>query len=124
MRRFRFAIARGCVIGCALALPGAAHAQGFPTRPVTIICDAPAGSTPDVDTRFIGEGLSKIWGQQVITVNHPGGGGSIGARVAADAAPDGYTLYMPSLATFIAQPGVAPNLPLQLPRDFTAIGFT
>src|SRR5215469_1455353 len=126
MRRFRVrsAIARACVLGCALALAGAAQAQGFPTKPVAIICDAPAGSTPDVDTRFMAEGLGKIWGQQVITANHPGAGGSIGARAAAEAAPDGYTLYMPSLATFIAQPGAAPNLPLQLPRDFTAIGFT
>ncbi len=129
MRRSRRrAIARACVLvfvlGRALAPAGPAQAQGYPTRPVTIICDAPAGSTPDVDTRFIAEGLGKIWGQQVVTANHPGASGSIGARVASGAAADGYTLYMPSLATFISQPGAAPNLPLQLPRDFTAIGFT
>jgi len=98
--------------------------SAYPTKPVTILSDAAAGSTPDVDTRFIAEGLNKVWGQQVITVNRPGGGGSIGARAAAEAVADGYTLYMPVLATFIAQPGVAPNLPLQLPRDFLPIGFT
>jgi tripartite-type tricarboxylate transporter receptor subunit TctC len=103
----------------------AAHAQAsYPSKTVTIICDAAAGSTPDVDTRFFAEGLSKRWGQQVITVNHPGGGGSIGARAAAAAEPDGYTLYMPVLSDFVARPGIAPNLPLMLPRDFITLGFT
>src|SRR6516162_2888750 len=41
----------------------------------------------------------------------------------ADSPPDGYTLYMPVLSTFVSLPGAAPNLPIQLPRDFTAIGF-
>ena len=106
------------------AAAGAVQAQTYPSKPVTIITDAAAGSTPDVDTRFFAEGLSKIWKQQVITVNHPGGGGSIGARAAAEALPDGYTLYMPVLSDFVARPGIAPNLPLQLPRDFIALGFT
>ena len=106
-----------------LAAP-AAQAQDFPTKPVTIISDSPAGSTPDVDTRFFAEGLGRIWKQQVITVNHPGGSSSIGARAAAEAVPDGYTLYMPVLAAFVARPGIAPNLPLQVPRDFVVLGFT
>jgi tripartite-type tricarboxylate transporter receptor subunit TctC len=101
-----------------------AQAQDYPTKPVTIICESAAGSTPDVDTRFFAEGLGRIWKQQVITVNRPGGGGSIGARAAAEALPDGYTLYMPALSSFVALPGVAPNLPLQVPRDFTVLGFT
>src|SRR6202012_3601710 len=99
-----------------------AQAQGYPTKPVTIISDAAAGSTPDVDARFIADGLSKIWGQQVVVVDHPGASGGIAARLAAEAQPDGYTLYMPALATFITQPGQVPNLPLQVPRDFAAIG--
>ncbi len=111
-----------------VAIVAAAAAQAedahYPSKPVTIICDAAPGSTPDVDTRFIAEGLNKAWGQQVITVNHPGASGGIAARAAAEAQPDGYTLYMPALATFIAQPGQVPNLPLQLPRDFAPIGFT
>ena len=104
----------------------AAHAQAgdYPNRPVTIIADAAPGATPDVDTRFVAEGLGKIWGRQVAVINHPGANGSIAARAAADAAPDGYTLYMPTLSTFTALPTVAPNLPLKLPRDFLPIGFT
>ena len=118
-----FAMTGLCVALVASATPARAQAS-YPSKTVTIICDAAAGSTPDVDTRFFAEGLGRIWKQQVITVNRPGGGGSIGARAAAEALPDGYTLYMPALSDFVALPGVAPNLPLQLPRDFVALGFT
>ncbi len=110
----------------ASAAASAAHAQAgnYPEKPVTIISDAAAGAAPDVMTRFFAEGLSKIWGQQVVVVNRPGANGSIAARAAADAVNDGYTLYMPALSTFVALPTVAPNLPVKLPRDFQPIGFT
>jgi tripartite-type tricarboxylate transporter receptor subunit TctC len=105
---------------------GAARAQSgdFPSRPVTMISDAAAGSAPDIDARFTAEGLGKIWGQQVIVANHPGANGSIAARFASQAAADGYTLFMPALSTFASLPSVAPNLPIKLPRDFLPIGFT
>jgi tripartite-type tricarboxylate transporter receptor subunit TctC len=107
-----------------LAEPAWAQAGSYPNRTVTVIADAAPGATPDVDARFVAEGLGKIWGQQVIVINHPGANGSIAARAAAEAAPDGYTLYMPALSTFVAQPTVAPNLPVKLPRDFLPIGYT
>ena len=114
-------------LGLAVLLAStAARAQGraYPARTVTIICDAGAGSTPDVVARFTADGLTRLWGQQVVVVNHPGAGGSIAAHAAAEAAPDGYTLYMPALSAFVAEPGTAPNIPVVVPRDFTAIGFT
>ena len=64
-----------------------------------------------------------MWGQQVVVLNHPGAGGGIAARTAAQAAPDGYTLYMPASSAFVALPGLQANLPLDLPRDFVPIGF-
>jgi tripartite-type tricarboxylate transporter receptor subunit TctC len=113
---------------CLLTLPAASvvHAQAgnYPDKPVTIIADAAPGATPDVDARFVADGLSKMWGQQVIVINHPGANGSIAARTATEAVPDGYTLFMPALSTFAALPTVAPNLPLKLPRDFLPIGYT
>jgi len=103
---------------------GPAHAQSYPAKTVTLISDAAAGSSPDVTTRLVAEGLGKIWGQQVIVVNRPGANGSIAARAAAEAAGDGYTLFVPSLSTFVASHTVAPNLPVKVPNDFLPIGFT
>ncbi|MGA9895373.1 MAG: tripartite tricarboxylate transporter substrate binding protein [Xanthobacteraceae bacterium] len=117
-----------CLITCLITLPlaGTASAQSsdYPSRAVTMISDAAPGSAPDIDARFTAEGLTKIWGQQVIVANHQGANGSIAARFASQAAPDGYTLFMPALSTFASLPTVAPNLPLRLPRDFLPIGFT
>ncbi len=121
MKAFTFAIA------ATLAFPAVALAQAtYPDRPVRIICDSAPGSATDVTVRLMAERLSAIWGQQAIVDNRPGGGGSIAARAGQTATPDGYTLYVGAASTFIAlrgAPGVAPNLPIELPRDFSAIGF-
>jgi tripartite-type tricarboxylate transporter receptor subunit TctC len=100
-----------------------AQTENYPNRPVRIIADSAAGSTPDVVLRLIADRLGQIWRQQVLVVNQPGAGGSIAARAAAEAPPDGYTLYQPVLSTFASLPKAAPNLPLKVPRDFLAIGF-
>jgi tripartite-type tricarboxylate transporter receptor subunit TctC len=117
-----------CSIICLLTLPSTsgafAQAGTYPDKPVTIISDSAPGSSPDVVARFVAEGLGKIWGQQVIVVNHPGANGSLAARAASDAIADGYTLFHPTLSTFVALPTVAPNLPVKLPRDFLPIGFS
>jgi len=117
----------GLLASCLLAMlgSGVAHAQDgkYPTKPVTIISDAAAGSAPDVAVRLVADGLTKLWGEQVIVLNRPGANGSIAARAASEAVADGYTLFMPSLSTFVALPTVAPNLPVKVPRDFLPIGF-
>jgi tripartite-type tricarboxylate transporter receptor subunit TctC len=120
LRGLRLAAALTFVAFAAMA---PAQAQQYPSKPVTIIADSAAGSTPDVVLRLIADRLGQLWRQQVIAVNHPGAGGSLAVRVAADAAPDGYMLYMPVLSTFVALPNAAVNLPIQLPRDFLPIGF-
>jgi tripartite-type tricarboxylate transporter receptor subunit TctC len=78
----------------------------------------------DVGLRIIADGMSQHWNQQVVVVNQPGAAGSISARIASQATPDGYTLYAPALSVFLAVPGKAPNLPLMVPRDFAAVGYT
>ena len=119
-----FSIAGMCLLILPVASVAYAQAFNYPTKPVTIISDAAAGTAPDVTARFVAEGLGKIWGQQVVVINHPGANGSIAAHAASDATADGYTLFMPALSTFVALPTIAPNLPLKLPRDFLPIGFT
>jgi tripartite-type tricarboxylate transporter receptor subunit TctC len=109
-----------------LIVASTAHAQtkDYPDKAVTIISDAAAGSTPDVVARFVADGLARSWHQQVVVINRPGGEGSIAAHAAAEAPPDGYTLYMPSLSAFVAQPGLAPGIPLEVPGSLLPIGFT
>jgi tripartite-type tricarboxylate transporter receptor subunit TctC len=100
----------------------AARAQDFPNHPVKLITDSAAGSAIDVPMRIIAEGLSRQWGQQAVVINQPGAGGAIAAHAAASATPDGYTLGMPAVSAFVAVPGDADNLPIQVPKDFTVIG--
>ena len=121
-RRYWIGLAVLGLLACSLAAQ--AQAVKYPEKPVTIISDAPPGSTPDVDARFIADGLSKVWGQQAVIINHAGANGSIAARAASEATADGYTLFMPALSTFVALKSMAPNLPIMLPRDFLPIGFT
>src|SRR5437660_12610784 len=103
------------------------QAQGtYPDKSVRIIVDSAPGSATDAAVRLMAERLSVVWGQQAVVDNRPGGGGSIAARAGQTATPDGYTLHVGAASTFTAlkgAPGVAPNLPIELPRDFTAIGF-
>src|SRR5215475_13581062 len=116
------------VAGCCLALAviviaPSTQAQDFPNRPVKIITDSAPGSAVDVILRVIADRLTAIWGQQVLPVNQPGAGGWIEVRLAASSPPDGYTLFIPALSTFVAPPGAAANLPIEIPRDFAPIGF-
>ena len=108
------------------ALPDARAQSDYPNKAVRIVVDSAAGSANDATSRILADKLSTIWGQPVLTLNQPGAGGGIAARVAAQSPNDGYTLYLPSTSTFLALPGgpgVAPNMPVELPRDFEAIGF-
>jgi tripartite-type tricarboxylate transporter receptor subunit TctC len=115
-----------CLPLLGIVVAGGVRAQPliYPDRPVRIISDAAPGGAIDTNLRIITESLSKRWAQQVVIENRPGAGGAISATAAAEAPPDGYTLYAPALSVFLTIPGKAPNLPLKLPRDFTAIGTT
>jgi tripartite-type tricarboxylate transporter receptor subunit TctC len=113
-------------VAAVIALGTPSQAQTYPDKPVRIIIDSAPGSATDVASRLMAERLGAVWGQQAVIINQPGAGGSIAVRVASQAAPDGYTLYVGAASTFTAlkgAPGVAPNLPIELPRDFTPIGF-
>jgi len=114
-----------CLLLLGIVLAGGVRAQpaNYPDRPVRIISDSAPGSAIDTNLRIIAEDLSKKWTQQVVIENRPGAGGAISATAAAEAPPDGYTIYAPALSVFLTIPGKAPNLPLKLPRDFIAIGM-
>jgi tripartite-type tricarboxylate transporter receptor subunit TctC len=108
----------------ALVGPAAlAVAQDYPNRPVRFITDSAPGGAIDVPVRIIADGLSRIWGQQAVVVNQPGAGGAIAQRAAASATPDGYTFGVTSVSAFVAIPGTADNLPVQVPRDGMPVGY-
>jgi len=72
---------------------GHAAAQGYPSRPITLICPWPAGGSTDTHLRKLAELASRHLGQPVIVENKPGAGGMLGpAGMARNAAPDGYTI--------------------------------
>jgi hypothetical protein len=59
---------------------GSSWDVAYPTRPVKIVSPLPAGSSPDIRARIIAEQLTRMWGQQVVVENRPGGGGIIGVQ--------------------------------------------
>src|SRR3954453_3974905 len=75
----------------AVCSPNAASAQNYPTRHVRIIT-AGTGTLADLVARHLAQRLSERWGQPVIVENQPAAGLTIGAKIAANAEPDGYTL--------------------------------
>jgi tripartite-type tricarboxylate transporter receptor subunit TctC len=72
-----------------LVVVGSAFAQGYPTKPITLIVPFPAGGTTDVLARTIGQKLSESVGQPVIVDNRGGAGATLGAALVAKATPDG-----------------------------------
>ncbi len=81
-----------------LALATAAAAQDYPTKPVRLIIPFPPGGSNDLVGRMVATQLGERLGKQVVVDNRGGAGGVIGTEVAANAAPDGYTLLVISLA--------------------------
>lgn len=94
--------------------------QNWPGRPIEIIVPFAPGGSLDITFRAIAPSLSKRLGQQVLVVNKPGGGGSLGMNQVAKATPDGYTLGVASFS-FAANPSVIGNLPFDPIKDFEPI---
>lgn len=85
----------------------AAHAQSYPDKPIRMIVPAGPGGPTDLLARLVAERLSHSLRQSVIVDNRGGGGGTIGARAAATATPDGYTLLLGNTATLANIPAVS-----------------
>jgi tripartite-type tricarboxylate transporter receptor subunit TctC len=105
------------------SLPRTALAQGsWPSRPVTIVVPFPAGGGTDAFARPLTAHLSHKLGKQFIIDNKGGAGGTLGATLAAKAAPDGYTFFMGAVHHAIA-PAMYPKLEYDLERDFVPVGL-
>jgi tripartite-type tricarboxylate transporter receptor subunit TctC len=111
---------RRALVALALLWAVPAMAQTYPAKPVRIVVAQAAGGASDLLIRLVAQKLSASLGQQFIIDNRPGAGGNIGAEIAANAAPDGYTLFMVSAPHAIA-PSLYRKLGYDLGRDFAPV---
>ncbi|MFS8931995.1 Bug family tripartite tricarboxylate transporter substrate binding protein [Cupriavidus taiwanensis] len=113
-----------CLIGVlCLAPAGAAFAQDWPAKPVTLVVPFPAGGGTDLLVRTIQPRLQAALGQPVVIDNRSGAGGTIGATFVARAAPDGYVVGVATTSTHAVSASVYPRLPYKPVADFAYAGF-
>ena len=112
---------KSALAAAAVVLSTAAHAE-FPDKPVTLVVPFAAGGSNDILARYLGDSLSKTWGQPVVISNMPGAGAAIGSAHVSQAAPDGYTLLIASV-TFTMNPAVQANLPFDPKEDFQPVAM-
>jgi tripartite-type tricarboxylate transporter receptor subunit TctC len=107
----------------ALALPLAGRTQTtWPTKPVNLVVPFPAGGGTDTFARPLSAQFAKQTGKTMVIDNRGGAGGTLGAGVAAKAAPDGYTLFMGAVHHAIA-PSMYPKLDYDIEKDFVPLAL-
>jgi tripartite-type tricarboxylate transporter receptor subunit TctC len=102
-------------LGCTAAL-----AQDYPTKPVRILVGFAPGGGTDIMARAVGARISETLKQQFVVENRPGANANIAAKIAADAAPDGYTILFMSVAHIMSKP-VYTKLGYDIERDLAPI---
>src|SRR5262245_30607858 len=91
----------GLIAAAIVSFSASAYAQQFPTRPVTLVVPWPAGGGTDIGMRALAQATEKHLGQKIVIDNKPGASGTIGpANMAANAAPDGYTVAQIPITVF------------------------
>jgi tripartite-type tricarboxylate transporter receptor subunit TctC len=117
-------IAAAAFVGATLlTLPTLGGAQGYPMKPIRQVVPYGPGGAADTLGRVISDRLGKALGQPIIVENIGGAGTMVGADAAARAAPDGYTLFLASFASFVSNPLLATKLPYDVDRDFAGISL-
>jgi tripartite-type tricarboxylate transporter receptor subunit TctC len=108
------------LISSALGI-GAAAAQPYPSRPITMVVPFAAGGPTDVLARILAQSMSQTLGQQIVIENVTGAGGSIAAARVAKAPPDGYTMILGNLGTHAASVALYKNLSYDPRTDFEPV---
>ena len=103
-------------------LPRAAFAA-YPDKPMRLIVPFAAGGNADFVGRLVSDQMAHTLGQPIVIDNRSGAGGSLGADLAAKAAPDGYTLFLGSNGPLTVNPFVQAKLPYDPLKDFAPVGL-
>src|SRR5262245_8631102 len=106
-----------------IALTGAAAAQDWPTRPITLIVPFAAGGGIDVSARLQAQAMSEALGQTIVVENVGGAAGTTGSQRVAKAAPDGYTMVMGNSGTHAYSQSLYKRPPYDAVADFTPVGL-
>lgn len=114
-------LARSALAACLLPALPAAHAQSFPTKPITLVVPHSAGGTSDILARTVAAEAAKSLGQTIVIDNKGGANGTIAAKQVASSAPDGYTLLLATASTHGINPSLYPRLSYDAVKDFTPV---
>ncbi len=118
----RQALVAGAAGAATLAAPWVQAQSGWPNKPVTIVVPFPPGGGTDAFARPLFAAMTRNLGRQFVIDNKGGAGGTLGAGVAAKAAPDGYTYFMGAVHHAIA-PSMYPKLDYNIETDFVPVGL-
>ena len=115
-------VLRAAAAGAAVLSLGAQAQSAWPSKPVNLVVPFPAGGGTDTFARPLSAQFARLTGKQLIIDNRGGAGGTLGAGIAAKAAPDGYTLFMGAVHHSIA-PSMYPKLDYDLQKDFVPLAL-
>src|SRR2546430_6385460 len=100
---------------------GAAPAQDYPTRPITIIVGFAAGGIADLGARLLADYVTRETGQPVVVENRTAAAGTVGMNTVAKAAPDGYTLGLVLSGNLVINPFVQKQMPFDALKDLVPV---
>ena len=101
----------------------AAHAQGYPSKPIRLVVPFAPGGSSTLVARFMSEEMAKGLGTSIVIENKPGGGGNIAMQEVARSAPDGYTLIIGHVGSLAMNPYMYEHLPYDVDKDFAAVSL-
>ena len=113
----------GLAASTLLTLPLLARAQGWPTKPITLVIPFPPGNTADLVARALQEPLHRALGQAVVVDNRPGAGGNLALQAVARANNDGHTLLVTTGSPLVINPALYKNPGFDAEKDFAPVAI-
>jgi tripartite-type tricarboxylate transporter receptor subunit TctC len=121
MKRFTGTLALALAFAVWVGVAPAALAQGFPNKPIRLVCPFPPGGAVDIASRAIADALTKVTGQAVVVENKPGAGGNLGGEQVAKSPADGYTVLMTTSGIQAINPFLYQKMPFDPNKDFAPV---